>query len=75
MSVGSSCGGMCAAPEISAIVIDLSGEPLTWYLPSVNSMSSGDASSMAAQMRLALSCTLRAARASASPPTASEREP
>ena len=57
MSAGSSFGGMCAAPEISAIVIDLSGEPRTWYLPSVSSMSSGAASSSAAQMRFALSWT------------------
>ena len=71
MSAGSSCGGM-ARPEISAIVIDLSGEPLTWYLPSESSMSSGAASSIAAQMRLALSCTLRAAaRAPRRPPQAS----
>ena len=75
MSAGSSFGGMCAAPEISAIVIDLSGEPRTWYLPSLSSMSSGAASSSAAQMRLALSWTLCAARTMASPPTASEREP
>ena len=75
MSAGSSLGGMCAAPEISAIVIDLSGEPFTWYLPSASSMSSGAASSSAAQIRLAFSCTLRAARAIASPPTDSEREP
>jgi hypothetical protein len=38
-------------------------------------MSSGAASSSAAQMRFALSCTRWAARTIASPPTASEREP
>jgi hypothetical protein len=75
MSAGSSCGGMCAAPAISTIVIDLSGEPFTWKLPSTSSMSSGAASSSAAQMRLALSCTFSAARATASPPTASVRDP
>ena len=75
MSVGSSSGGMCAAPAISTIVIDLSGEPFTWYLPPTSSMSSGAASSSAAQMRLAFSCTFSAARAAASPPTARVREP
>jgi hypothetical protein len=30
MSAGSSFGGMWAAPAISAMVIDLSGEPRTW---------------------------------------------
>ena len=75
MSAGSSFGGMCAAPAISAIVIDLSGEPLTWNLPSASSMSSGAASSSAAQIRFAFSWTFCAARAIASPPTESEREP
>ena len=75
MSVGSSFGGMCAAPEISAMVIALSGEPRTWYLPSASSMSSGAASSSAAQIFLAFSCTFSAARPTDSPPTASEREP
>src|ERR687897_808097 len=54
MSAGSSFGGMWAAPAISAMVIALSGEPRTWYLPSVSSMSSGAASSSAAQARLLL---------------------
>jgi hypothetical protein len=66
---------MYAAPATSAIVIALSGDPLTWNLPSTSSMSSGAASSSAAQMRLALSCTLFAARAIASPPTDSDRDP
>ena len=66
---------MCAAPEISAIVIDLSGEPFTENLPSASSMSSGAASSSAAQTFLAFSWTFSAARAIASPPTDSERDP
>ncbi len=38
-------------------------------------MSSGAASSRAAVIRLAFSCTFSAARATASPPTASDRDP
>ena len=67
--------GTYAAPAISASVMPLSGEPLTEYLPSASSMSSGAASSRCAAMRLALSATLSADWASDSPPTASEREP
>jgi hypothetical protein len=37
--------GMYAAPATSASVRPLSGEPLTEYLPSASSMSSGAASS------------------------------
>ena len=44
-------------------------------LPSASSMSSGAASSSAAHTFLAFSCTFSAARAIASPPTDSEREP
>jgi hypothetical protein len=44
-------------------------------LPSATSMSSGAASSLWATIRLALSWTFWAARETASPPTASEREP
>ena len=67
--------GMYASPAISAIDIALSGEPLTWNLPSRTSMSSGAASSWWATIAFALATTLSAARATASPPTASVREP
>ena len=60
---------------MSAIAMPLSGEPRTENLPSATSMSSGAASSSAATIALALSTTLSAARATASPPVASEREP
>ena len=53
----------------------LSGEPLTANLPSVSSMSSYAASSWWATIRRALSAILAVARATASPPTAVEREP
>ncbi len=66
---------MYAAPAMSAIDIDLSGDPLTRYAPPATSMSSGAASSSAAQIRFAFSWTRSAARAIASPPTASERDP
>src|SRR3982074_451319 len=52
-----------------------SGEPRTWYLPSASSTSSGAASSRCAAILRALSCTFSAARATDSPPTASERDP
>ena len=53
----------------------MSGEPATRNVPSASSMSSGAASSWCATIRLALSCTFSAARAIASPPTASDRDP
>ena len=58
MSAGSSFGGMCAAPEISAIVIDLSGEPRTWYLPSDQLDVLGRGLEQRRADRFALSCTL-----------------
>ena len=66
---------MYAAPAISAIDIDLSGDPLTRYAPPATSMSSGDASSSAAQIRFAFSWTRSAAAGDRFAPTASERDP
>ena len=67
--------GMYARPATSASVMPLSGEPLTENFPSRSSMSSGAASSLWATIARAFSTTFSAARAIASPPTASEREP
>ena len=73
MSAGSSFGG-CRGTEISAMVIALSGDPRTWYLPPGELDVLRAASRSAAQMRFALSCTFVAARTIASPPTG-DRDP
>ena len=66
---------MKAANAISWMVVDAPDPPRARNVPPENSISPGGASSIADAMTLAFSITLSQAPRTATPPTASDREP